>query len=236
MRPMPEPFEPSDTPRLMSPAELAIMVKFLRQLRSWSQEALAAEAGITARTLQRVEAGQPSDVQTRRAIARAFGSKDLDTFNKAWEFPSFEQLEERTKREEEERNRNWTKLSTTIANGRLLIELAARIDAFCLGQDRNFEVPPNGEKPAAELQDYMHDAVDIADEIGAVGRLDMAEDLNEILKRLSTLGVSVIMAEQDAKVRLGDRLVTMTTGHLALCQKGREPETVWVLKDMRATF
>jgi hypothetical protein len=43
---------------------------------------LAGLAGLTERTIQRVEDGQPSSLDTRRAIARAFGIKDLDVFEK----------------------------------------------------------------------------------------------------------------------------------------------------------
>ena len=59
--------------RLPNPADLAVFVRTLRDERKWSQETLAALARITERTVQRVENGEPSSLDTHRAIADAFG-------------------------------------------------------------------------------------------------------------------------------------------------------------------
>lgn len=45
----------------------------LRTDHGWSQEALAAAAGVSARTIQRLEEGQPGAIETVAAVARAFG-------------------------------------------------------------------------------------------------------------------------------------------------------------------
>jgi ribosome-binding protein aMBF1 (putative translation factor) len=58
-------------PRLLTPSEVGQLVRVARKSRRWSQEALAAEASVTHRTVQRIEAGEPSDLQTRRGVARA---------------------------------------------------------------------------------------------------------------------------------------------------------------------
>ncbi|MFY9836161.1 MAG: XRE family transcriptional regulator, partial [Xanthobacteraceae bacterium] len=44
------------------------------------------------RTIQRVENGEPSSPDTRRAIARAFKCDDLDVFNKPTRLPNIEKL------------------------------------------------------------------------------------------------------------------------------------------------
>ncbi|HLG15162.1 MAG TPA: helix-turn-helix transcriptional regulator [Blastocatellia bacterium] len=47
-------------------------VKHLRQGRGWSQEQLAEIAGISVRTIQRMEAGESPSVESLKAIANAF--------------------------------------------------------------------------------------------------------------------------------------------------------------------
>lgn len=81
-------------PRLLTPEELAVFVKLFRDTRKWSQEQLAAIAGLSTRTVQRVENGKPSDLDTRRALARAFEFEDIDVLNKAFQIPTSEELSE----------------------------------------------------------------------------------------------------------------------------------------------
>ena len=49
------------------------MVRTLREERAWSQEHLAAAAGLGLRTVQRVEADGNASLDTRMALASAFG-------------------------------------------------------------------------------------------------------------------------------------------------------------------
>lgn len=74
--------------------ELAVLVKLYRELRKWSQEQLAEIAGLSTRTVQRVEEGLPASTDTRRALARAFDIEDIDVFNKAYTIPTAEQIAE----------------------------------------------------------------------------------------------------------------------------------------------
>jgi transcriptional regulator with XRE-family HTH domain len=65
-----------------SPAELAEIIRQLRERNKWSQAALAATAGLSERTIQRVENAQGSNHQTRRSLAGAFGFQDRDIFER----------------------------------------------------------------------------------------------------------------------------------------------------------
>ncbi len=47
-------------------------IRGLRLQRAWSQEQLAEIAGISARTVQRLEQGQPAALETLKALAAAF--------------------------------------------------------------------------------------------------------------------------------------------------------------------
>ena len=51
----------------------AAQVRKLREERSWSQEHLATIAGVSSRTIQRVESEGTASLETRMAIAAAFG-------------------------------------------------------------------------------------------------------------------------------------------------------------------
>jgi transcriptional regulator with XRE-family HTH domain len=53
--------------------DIADTIRQLRLTRGWSQEQLAGIAGISARTVQRLEQGQPPALETLKALAAAFG-------------------------------------------------------------------------------------------------------------------------------------------------------------------
>jgi transcriptional regulator with XRE-family HTH domain len=78
----------------MTPGEVGLLVKLYREAMEWSQETLAELSGLTVRTIQRVEAAQPSSLDTRRALARGFQIPDLDVFSKPNPFPTPEELEQ----------------------------------------------------------------------------------------------------------------------------------------------
>lgn len=68
--------------------DMKINYKYVRELRTkanWSQEDLAAASGLSLRTIQRVENDGTSSLDTRRALAAAFGlvPNDLDLMNPA---------------------------------------------------------------------------------------------------------------------------------------------------------
>ncbi|EME70479.1 hypothetical protein H261_08353 [Paramagnetospirillum caucaseum] len=52
--------------------DTAETIRELRLQRAWSQEQLADIAGISARTVQRLEQGQPAALETLKALAAAF--------------------------------------------------------------------------------------------------------------------------------------------------------------------
>ena len=68
--------------RALTDEEVANCVKLIRHDRKWSQEQLAAISGLNLRTIQRVEKGEPSSIDTRRNLANSFGANDIDAFNK----------------------------------------------------------------------------------------------------------------------------------------------------------
>jgi transcriptional regulator with XRE-family HTH domain len=98
----------------MTPVEIGILVKIYRETMQWSQETLAELSGLTVRTIQRVEAGQPSSLDTRRAVARGFQVPDIDVFNKPNPFPTPEEL----KQQKVEFDRKYIVLDARVVDGR----------------------------------------------------------------------------------------------------------------------
>ena len=49
------------------------LIRQLREDRGWSQEQLAAVSGLSARTVQRLETGGSASLESRSALAAAFG-------------------------------------------------------------------------------------------------------------------------------------------------------------------
>ena len=49
-----------------------MLIQKLRLKRGWSQQQLAEAAGLSARTIQRVEAGHPASIETLKSIAAVF--------------------------------------------------------------------------------------------------------------------------------------------------------------------
>lgn len=80
----------------------------LRRAKGWTQERLATESGVTARTIQRLEAGSDASLETIGLIADALGVSVSDLFVRV-ETEAFEQFVDgldARKREEQERRDN----------------------------------------------------------------------------------------------------------------------------------
>jgi transcriptional regulator with XRE-family HTH domain len=86
----------------LSGQELAGIIRTFREMRQWSQDTLAAISKLNIRTVQRVESGEPSNADTRRALALACELEDIDVFNQPFSMPDPEQIQaemEKFKRE-----------------------------------------------------------------------------------------------------------------------------------------
>ncbi len=58
--------------RCLTPQEIGSMVAMFRKMMDWKQLTLAYEAGVSDRTVQRIECGEKVDDKTLRRIAKAF--------------------------------------------------------------------------------------------------------------------------------------------------------------------
>jgi len=69
------------TTTILDPKLLGFWTRCIRGASHLSQDALAANAGVDIRTVQRFEAGQPVSITSRRALAKALGYDNPDAFD-----------------------------------------------------------------------------------------------------------------------------------------------------------
>ena len=172
--------------RPLTPAELAAIIKDLRKRRGWTQDTLARISGREERTIQRVEAGKPSDLDTRQALARAFECDEIDNYNKPWPIPNAERL----KAEIERIERETVAVSIVrFTSGRQVRELAESggLSAF----NSFIELPSEAELVWAEMQDYFRDYGDGYDCFSAVEKLDVNKNFQRMIDDLKTHGLAV---------------------------------------------
>jgi transcriptional regulator with XRE-family HTH domain len=181
-------------PRLLTADELAAVIRMFRESRQWSQETLAALSGLSVRTVQRVENGEPSGIDTRRAIARAFDADDLDVFNKPYAIPTAEEL----RAEKERFDREHLVLDAVlVTSGR---EFAAR---FRESTGELATPAPEMSEPAARafasMVDYLRDYRDY-DPMSETEKLDLSEPVQGYIDELAAEGIVVCYAMREASI------------------------------------
>jgi len=169
------PWQEIDEFRLLTLAELAEFIKTMRNERKWSQATLAEIAGIKERTVQRVESGEPSNFDTRRALARAFEYEDLDVFNKP--FPNIERL--KAYLAELEKTTVVVPI-TRIEDARALRTMWERAGGSAA--EELGELSTDAREAFASIVDYLRDYNDIRKDYSMTQRLEVDRDIDELLK------------------------------------------------------
>jgi hypothetical protein len=137
-------------------------------------------ARLEVRTVQRVESGKPSSVDTRRALARAFDWEDIDIFNKAVPLPNVERL-----RKKAERLKQKTVVipCEPIRNGRELREIVDIIQGCQFSQI--VDLPENAQRTFAQLQEYFQEYAECDELYTPTQKLDVNNDFQQMLDRLA---------------------------------------------------
>jgi len=179
--------------RPLANEEIGFLVLTFREGLQWSQETLAESCGVTARTIQRVEKGEPSNFDTRRAIARAFEFEDIDYFNKLHTVPTAEEL----KAAQEELQKNRLVLDVTIATSAR--DLASDFATSTGDVSRPaIELDRAAATEFATLTDYLRDYRDCASEFSEVQKIDAFAELQQHIDALAAFSVSVCYSTRDA--------------------------------------
>lgn len=188
--------EQAQQPRQLTPEELGLLVKVFREIRQWSQEQLGEISGLSARTIQRVEEGKPSSLDTRRALARAFEFEDIDAFNKPYLIPTETELKAAKEKFDQE---NVTLPALPLNTGK---ELAGLVEIASMDLSTPaFELTREADERFAELIDYFRDYRDCADMYSQSDRFAIYDDLQEHIDALQALGVSLCYATRKVAVK-----------------------------------
>jgi transcriptional regulator with XRE-family HTH domain len=135
-------------------------VKTFRTMQGWPQETLAELSGLQTRTIQRVERGEPSSIDTRRAIGRAFAFDDIDFFNTLKAIPSDEQMQ----KQKEAFDREHLLLDAHTVDGRqLLTQMQDGADFKAICAMSVAELPRAAQDAFATIVDFVRDCMDILD-------------------------------------------------------------------------
>jgi len=185
-------------PRLLTPAELALLTRMFREMRHWSQEQLADLSGLNVRTIQRIEQTMPSSLDTRRAIARAFEFEDIDVFSKPFLISSDETIKAAKEKFDKE---NVTLSVQPLTTGRQLAKLA-EASTMDLSEPA-FEMGREAEQAFAELVDYFREYRDCADMYNESGKFEIYDALQAHIDTLRRLQVSLRHAEREVQLKLG---------------------------------
>ncbi|MDP2249815.1 MAG: helix-turn-helix domain-containing protein [Hydrogenophaga sp.] len=217
-------------PRNLTPEELALLVRSFREMRQWSQEQLAEISGLSGRTVQRTEKGEPSSVDTRRALARAFGAEDIDMFNKPYLIPTAEEMAAAKEQFEKE---HVTLQVERVTTGKQLGKLSEMASASLFSEA--VSLPPAAEAQFARLADYCREYADCAELYSAVDKLGVYEDLGGILADLAKEGFSVVGTIRYAEVHWGKaaKAVEMSTLYVVAFPAGKEPDAIAVERAVR---
>lgn len=178
-----------------TPAELAALIKMFREAKRWSQEQLADVSGLSPRTIQRIERGAPSDLDSRRALARAFGFDDIDALNKPVDIPSPEEI---AAAQEEFEREHITLDALAVTTGRQLADLMQSTSADLSAP--GFEMDRKAQEEFAALVDYLRDYRDCADLHSETNKLAVHDDLQAHIDALKALGVSLRYAIREVRL------------------------------------
>lgn len=184
-------------PRHLTPEEIGLMVKTFRTAHGWTQETLAELSGLQTRTIQRVEQGQPSSTDTRRAIGRAFKFDDIDFFNTLKGIPTDAEMQKQT----EDFDREYLLLNARVVDGRQLLALMQEgpgCDAICAKSAA--ELPRAAQDAFAVIVDFVRDCMEIFDVASQSDILGYGDSLDEHIAELTAAGFCLCAAFRDTKL------------------------------------
>jgi transcriptional regulator with XRE-family HTH domain len=216
--------------RTLTPEELAVLVRMLRDAKGWSQEQLAEISKLSSRTVQRVEEGLPSSVDTRRAIASAMGFEDIDALNKPHTIPTPEQVTaQQTRFDNEHLTLKAQRIETGKQFGHLLEQSSANL--FHEAED----LPPQAAEVFARLTDFCRDYADCDELYSAVDKLGVYEELGQMVDELSGMGFVLMAATRDTQLRTKEAAegVPVSVIYVVAFPRGKELEQLVVARKMK---
>jgi transcriptional regulator with XRE-family HTH domain len=224
---------------ILDPKLLGFWARCIRDAQHLSQEALAANASVDIRTVQRFEAGQPVSITSRRALAKALGYENPDVFDdpkfieEVLKF--FEELKAMQQKNLDDQHPDHVRIKAqALASGAEAMRFADAVNAM------SFDIFDGLADPAKEIAasfcDYVQELMDL-DDFPASDRLGIAKDLDGLLQDLREEGACVYSATRDRKFRgrdWGDKPSwQLTVGFVAVVPADRQLSELYVPRKSR---
>lgn len=213
----------------LEPKLLGFWTKCLRETSHWSQEVVAAAAGLDVRTIQRVEAGKPVSITTRRALARGLGYENHDIFQDP-EFTAavhglLADLQNGKRADFQAQFPDHIHVPVTrVTSGEALGRLADTSQATLLHSDEL--LVPEAKEIAASLFDYLRDVVDISNDASFTDKLAYNKEMDAMLQRLERLGASTYSATRSTRMTgefwIDKTSIPLIIGYLAIIPADRD--------------
>jgi|WetSurMetagenome_2_1015567.scaffolds.fasta_scaffold09484_4 transcriptional regulator with XRE-family HTH domain len=216
--------------RMLTNEELGAVITLSRKLRQWSQETLAELSGLTTRTIQRVENGEGSNADSRRALAKAFDSEDIDIYNKPFAIPTPEEVERQKVAFERERV---TLATVPLTTGKQAVQLAETTQAhlFTTMED----LPPETDMALAEFEELFTDYRDVHDCYSATGKVEMYASFQEKIDALTAIDIELCHTTRRVSIKGYDSTqnpLPFTLLYVLACRKGEMPEKMAVSREV----
>lgn len=191
---------------LIDPKMLGFWAPCIREAQHLSQEALAANASVDIRTVQRFEAGKTVNITSRRALAKALGYDNPDVFddpNFAEEvLRFFDELKAMQQKNLDDQHPDRVRVKAqALTSGAEALRFADTVNAMSFDIDDG--LPNAAKEVAAGFCDYVQELLDL-DDFPMSGRLGIAKDLDDLLQDLREKGAHAYFATRDRKLRAPD--------------------------------
>jgi len=216
--------------RMLTNKELGAVITLMRKMLQWSQETLAELSGLTTRTIQRIEKGEGGSVDSRRALGKAFGSEDIDIYNKPFAIPTPEEAERQKVAFERERV---TLATVPLTTGKQVVQLAEMTQAHLFTTTE--DLPPEANMALAELEDLFTEYRDVHDCYSATGKVEMYAEFQEKIDALTAIGMELCHATRRVSIKGNDSNQNphpFNLLYLLACRKGGMPEKMAVGREI----
>lgn len=192
--------------RCLTAEEIASSVKTQRELFGLKQITLAQIAGVTERTIQRLESGHKVDDETLKLIAFALDLAPNAFIGPRVITPRDQVVENVAKFFDRHQFVATTPVSDWRAFEELMDTAAVTIDHTCLSSEACRLVAP--------LRDYLQECIDISDVLDSTGKMECADQMFTMLREIENLGNTSRYAVVNTvdKLKIG-ALILLPEGH-----------------------
>lgn len=211
--------KPNQQIRKLTDTELADCIKLIRESRGWSQETLSEVSKLSLRTIQRVEKGESSNIDTRRSLARAFDVDNIDAFNSPIYTPSEDELQ----KAQEDFNNNYSSVEATLLkSGKAFMELAEACHASVF--HTSFSLNESSNEDFLFLRDFFQEYNSCSDLYSSEQKTLTAKEIQEKINKLKNDGVSLVYSEAKSIIRSID----LNTVYIIAFPINKEPSMLYI--------